>query len=260
VYGGWVNNGRDQQAYTISYATATAPGTFITLGSANYLPSVPSGVQSATRATWTALSGYLATNVVAVKFDFTTPAGENGYEGYSEIGLFGYLTPIAPLIALTAPANNTIFSAANPVNLAAAVTTNGNIIAGVQFYSNTSNLISQVTAPYTYAWSNASAGASTVFARLVFNGTNTIDSSSVNITVTNPPPSTAGIESVNGQTLSISGSGLPNRPYYLNTATNLTPPVAWIQIQTNISDASGNILFTNIAPTNTQQFFLLSAP
>jgi len=260
IYGGWLNNGRDQQAYTISYATATAPGTFITLGSANYLPSVPSGVQSATRATWTASSGYLATNVAAVKFDFTTPAGENGYEGYSEIGLFGYLTPIAPLIALTAPANNTIFSAANPVNLAAAVTTNGNIIAGVQFYSNTSNLISQVTAPYTYAWSNASAGASTVFARLVFNGTNTIDSSSVNITVTNPPPSTGGIESVNGQTLSISGSGLPNRPYYLNTATNLTPPVAWIQIQTNISDASGNILFTNIAPTNTQQFFLLSAP
>jgi hypothetical protein len=117
-----------------------------------------------------------------------------------------------------------------------------------------------VTAPYTYAWSNASAGASTVFARLVFNGTNTVDTSSVNITVTNPPPSTGGIGLVNGQTLSISGSGLPNRPYYINMATNLTPPVVWIQIQTNISDASGNILFTNIAPTNTQQFFRLSAP
>ena len=89
IYGGWVNNGRDQQAYTISYATASAPGTFITLGSANYLPSVPAGVQSATRATWTASSGYLATNVAAVKFDFTTPAGENGYEGYSGIDLYG---------------------------------------------------------------------------------------------------------------------------------------------------------------------------
>jgi PKD repeat protein len=46
-------------------------------------------VQSATRATWTASSGYLATNAAAVKFDFTTPAGENGYEGYSEIDLYG---------------------------------------------------------------------------------------------------------------------------------------------------------------------------
>jgi hypothetical protein len=39
-------------------------------------------------------SGALATNVAAVKFNFTTPAGENGYEGYSEIELFG--TPTIP--------------------------------------------------------------------------------------------------------------------------------------------------------------------
>jgi hypothetical protein len=161
---------------------------------------------------------------------------------------------------LTAPANNSIFNAANPVNLAAAVTTNGNTIVGVQFYSNTSNLITQVTAPYAYAWSNANAGASTVFARLVFNGSNTVDTSAVNITVTNPPPGAGSIGLANDQTLSISGSGLPNRPYYLNAATNLTPPVVWTRVLTNLSDGAGNILFTNLAPTNTQQFFRISAP
>jgi PKD repeat protein len=31
----------------------------------------------------------LATNVAAVKFDFTTPAGTNGYQGYAEINLYG---------------------------------------------------------------------------------------------------------------------------------------------------------------------------
>jgi hypothetical protein len=68
-------------------------------------------VQSATRATWTAAAGCLATNVAAVKFDFTTPAGENGYEGYSEIGLFGYATP-------------TFVTATNPTNLLFQVTGN----------------------------------------------------------------------------------------------------------------------------------------
>lgn len=171
------------------------------------------------------------------------------------------ISQVPPSVVLTSPANNAVFSAANPINLAAMVTTNGNNIVGVQFYSDATNLITEVTAPYTYAWSNANAGASTVFARLIFNGSNTVDSLSVNITVTNPPPVIEGIGlGADGQTLSVSGLGLASRPYYLNAATNLTPPVVWALIDTNISDSFGNIIFTNIAPTNTQQFFLISAP
>jgi hypothetical protein len=83
----------------------------------------------------------------------------------------------------------------------------------------------------------------------------------VNITVTNLPPIASGIGlGVDGQTLSISGIGLASRPYYLNTASNLTPPVVWAPIWTNLSDGAGNISFTNIAPTNDQQYFRLSAP
>jgi len=94
TYGGWGDSGRDQQAFTIYYATTTAPTTFILLTNVNYNPPNPLGVQSATRATLTPASGFLLTNVAAVKFDFTTPGGENGYCGYSEIDLFG--TPAAP--------------------------------------------------------------------------------------------------------------------------------------------------------------------
>jgi hypothetical protein len=171
------------------------------------------------------------------------------------------ISQVPPLVTLTSPANDSVFSAANAVNLAATVTTNGNSIVGVQFYSNGSNLIAQVTAPFTYAWSNASAGASTLLARLVFNGSNTVDSSTVNITVTNPPPVLQGIGlGTDGQTLTVSGVALTSRPYYLNTTTNLTSPVVWTLIQTNLSDAAGNIFFTNIPPTNAQQFFIISAP
>jgi hypothetical protein len=154
-----------------------------------------------------------------------------------------------------------VYSAANPVNLSAAVITNGNMVVGVQFFNNSTNLITQVTAPYNFAWSNANAGASTVFARLIFNGTNSIDSPWVNLTVTNPPPTTQNIAlSMDGQSLIISAIGLANRPYFLNMASNLTPPVVWIQIQTNLSDAAGNIFFTNPSPNGAEQFFRVSAP
>jgi hypothetical protein len=94
VYGGWKDNGRDQQAYTVYYSTVAAPANFISLGSVNFTPSNPSGVQCATLVTLTKSAGVLATNAGALKFDFTNPASENGYCGYAAITVFG--TPSIP--------------------------------------------------------------------------------------------------------------------------------------------------------------------
>jgi len=99
VYGGWGDAGRDQQAYTVYYAKATAPTSFIQLGVVNFNPVNAAGVQSATRATLTPAAGVLASNVVAVMIDFTTPGVENGFVGYSEIDLYG-----ASVLPLSAPA------------------------------------------------------------------------------------------------------------------------------------------------------------
>jgi hypothetical protein len=107
VYGGWTDDGRDQQAYTVYYSTIAAPTSFIQLSSVNYLPTDPSSVFSATRVTLVPASGALATNVAAVKFDFTTPTSENGYQGYSEINLYG-----VPAVAT------------NPTNIAVQLTNN----------------------------------------------------------------------------------------------------------------------------------------
>jgi len=98
VYGGWADYGRDQQAYTVYYATVAAPTNFILLGTVNFNPVIGSGIQSATRVTLTSSDGVLATNVAAVKFDFTSPASENGYCGYAAITLFGAasLAPVVP--------------------------------------------------------------------------------------------------------------------------------------------------------------------
>jgi hypothetical protein len=98
IYGGWADNGRDQQAYTIYYSTVTAPTDFISLAVVNYNPAIGGNIQSATRVTLTSSVGVLATNVVALKFDFTSPGSENGYCGYAGITVFGNasLAPAVP--------------------------------------------------------------------------------------------------------------------------------------------------------------------
>lgn len=110
VYGGWKDNGRDQQAYTIYYSTASNPTTFISLTSVNFNPSVPgANIADATRVTITSPNGVLASNVASVMLDFTNPTSENGYCGYAQIALFG--TPsIAPAVP---PVLNAMLVASN---------------------------------------------------------------------------------------------------------------------------------------------------
>jgi hypothetical protein len=88
VGSGWNDAGRDQQAYTVYYATTANP-LFQPLASVNYNPADPGGIRSFARATLTSPTGTLVSNVTAVMFDFTSPAGENGYSGYDEIAVYG---------------------------------------------------------------------------------------------------------------------------------------------------------------------------
>ena len=253
--------------YTVTFSAAQRPGANQHGGESwnvmidnNVIGSYDPGAGA------TSYGNYTATFVASAAIHTLAFVGTDSATGDNTVFLDNVrisppISQLPPTISLTSPAPNAVLSAADPVNLAAAVATNGNTIVGVQFYSATNNLIAQVSAPYTYAWSNASAGVSSVFARLIFDGTNTIDSSSINITVTNPPPIVGGIAlGAVGQTLTILGTGLSSRPYFLATTSNLTPPVVWTQVQTNLSDAAGNISFTNIMPANTQQFFRISAP
>jgi len=96
VYGGWANGSRDQQAYTVYYSTVAMPMHFVRLATVNYTPSDPANAQSATRVTLMPANGVLATNVAAIRFDFTTPASKNGYCGYSQIILSGVVSATLP--------------------------------------------------------------------------------------------------------------------------------------------------------------------
>jgi hypothetical protein len=82
VLGGWQDQGRDEQSYSILYALDTAPNTFLPLATVDFNP--PGNANPiATRVTITDAipGGILAPNVKALRFEFD--ATENGYSGYS---------------------------------------------------------------------------------------------------------------------------------------------------------------------------------
>jgi hypothetical protein len=89
VYGGWNDNGRDQQEYTISYSTnngASFTQLTATNPSVNFNPSVPGSSQSAVRTTFSDPTGLLAGGALIDELQFNFNYGvENGYVGISEI-------------------------------------------------------------------------------------------------------------------------------------------------------------------------------
>ncbi|HEX5177535.1 MAG TPA: hypothetical protein VFV83_10920, partial [Chthoniobacteraceae bacterium] len=84
VYGGWNDNGRDQQLFTVAYSVVGNAG-FINLPSVDFNPAVGADLQSATRVTLADTAPIpLAFGVDEIRLTFS-PSPENGYTGYTEI-------------------------------------------------------------------------------------------------------------------------------------------------------------------------------
>jgi sulfur relay (sulfurtransferase) complex TusBCD TusD component (DsrE family) len=98
------------------------------------------------------------------------------------------ITNLLPEIALDLP---TDYVAPATIMLQAAVKPNGNSIAKVQFFYGALLLGETATEPYRVAWNNVHAGTYTVSSRLVYNGSNFLDSASMVLQVTGAPPSIA---------------------------------------------------------------------
>jgi hypothetical protein len=165
----------------------------------------------------------------------------------------------APVITLTSPGNGASFTAPATINLAASVTINGNTINKVQFYSNTTNLLGEDTAPpYLWAWPNVAGGSYSVLARVVYNGSSTLDSASAGLTVTNPPPVPPLISSfgaLSNGTFSLSGTAAVGQTCILLAGSNLAPPMVWSPIATNTADLSGAFSLSDPQATNYRRRF-----
>jgi hypothetical protein len=104
VGAGWNDAGRDQQAYTVYYVITD--NSLIPLTSVNFNPANPDNIRSFSRVTLTGPNGILVSNVIAVLFDFSSPAGENGYSGYDEIAVYGFPSGALPANAIITTTEN----------------------------------------------------------------------------------------------------------------------------------------------------------
>jgi len=89
-----------------------------------------------------------------------------------------------PSVTLTSPTNGSTMADVN-VPLNATVTANGNTVNKVQFYNGSSVWAQDTTAPYamnSFFWAS---NTNTVRARLVYNGSNTVDSAVNTVATTN---------------------------------------------------------------------------
>jgi fibronectin-binding autotransporter adhesin len=90
TYCAWPDSGRDNQNFTIQYATVAAPGTFLTLATVNNQTSTPI---ISTHTNITDTTGTLAAGVGFIRFNFA--GQENGYVGLREFIVLGNASPLS---------------------------------------------------------------------------------------------------------------------------------------------------------------------
>ena len=89
---------------------------------------------------------------------------------------------------------------------------------------------------------------------IVTNAWGAVTSTIATLTVFLPPQNFVA-HSSSGHSVTLNMVGTPNYPYALQTTTNLRPPVIWISVMTNSTDANGNWQFTDTNLNSRQKFY-----
>ena len=98
-----------------------------------------------------------------------------------------------PTVSITSPVANSTFNAPAAITIVATATDADGTISKVQFYNGNTLLGSNATSPYSFSWTNVSAGTYSITAKATDNAGAVTTSSAVSITVssvvvTNTPP------------------------------------------------------------------------
>lgn len=94
-------------------------------------------------------------------------------------------TNALPVVSLTSPLSGDVFNAPATIALAATATDDGTI-SKVEFYNGTTKLGEDLSAPYTFSWTNVIAGTYALTARAYDNLNAAASSTVTNITVNTP--------------------------------------------------------------------------
>ena len=126
---------------------------------------------------------------------------------------------VAPSVSITAPANNTTYTAPATINLAATAGDTDGTIAKVEFYQGATKLATVTAAPYTYTWANVAGATYALTAKATDDKGAVTTSATVTVKVNKAP--TVGITAP------------------ANNAIIVLP--ATVTINANASDADGTV-------------------
>ncbi|MGN7818571.1 glycosyl hydrolase family 8 [Chitinophaga sp. 22536] len=93
----------------------------------------------------------------------------------------------SPTVSITAPANNTAYTAPASVTINADAADSDGTVKKVEFFNGSTKLGEDTTSPYSYTWNNVAAGSYALTAKATDNGNNSTTSATVNITVAATP-------------------------------------------------------------------------
>jgi hypothetical protein len=147
-----------------------------------------------------------------------------------------------PTVSISSPTNNASFTAPASVTISATAADSDGTISKVEFYNGATKLGEATSSPYSYSWTNISAGNYVLTAKATDNGNAVTTSTAVNISVTAPPGCPPVIASADDG--NVAANVLDND---LNTRWSASGDGQWIQFcLTNSSSITGvQIAFYN---------------
>ena len=110
----------------------------------------------------------------------------------------------------------------------------------MQFYNTNATLLGEaLSPPYKYSWAGMPTGSYSLFARAIYDGSESVDSAAVSVTVTNSGPVTGtvgGLTNPGGNPVTISFTGTPGHTFYVQRSTNL---LSWTTLLTTNAPPGG---------------------
>ena len=94
--------------------------------------------------------------------------------------------PTAPTVSITAPATNTGFAQGSAITITASASDGDGTVTKVEFFSGTTKLGEDATAPYSYTWNNAAVGSYSITAKATDNSGSSTTSEAITIRVNVP--------------------------------------------------------------------------
>jgi beta-glucanase (GH16 family) len=146
---------------------------------------ISAGAQS---ASWVTYAFPVTLNAAATGIKVVPIAGGGSPVGYDNIGVIVSNSPLT--VSITSPANNAVVT--SNFLIEAVATVNPGTVTNVNFYDGAALLGNDTTSPYNFAVDGATLGAHALKAVARDSSGNSVTSSVVNITVSNPPPVVAG--------------------------------------------------------------------